>query len=214
LSTPAGTEHGDLCLGLAHGLEQQHGGAAAALAEAGAEIEAFQASVLAAALQHLAGQLHRLVFQVTAADGFEDAFGGDHHLRAGIARRRATFLDDGHQHARLALLLQFGEGADPAHLLSLQVGGSCPGRGRRQLLGEGSSSGTGAGRVGWLLGSVCFVIVLHLLRCSFAPLVDNASRLSTLRTSVGWISRSISTRAVASVTPFQPRPRWRLWPML
>jgi hypothetical protein len=41
----AGAEHGDLRLHLAHRFEQQHGGAAAALAQAGAEAEALQMGV-------------------------------------------------------------------------------------------------------------------------------------------------------------------------
>ena len=44
----AGTEYGDLRLRLTHGFEQQHGGAAAALAEAGPQAETLQAGVLAA----------------------------------------------------------------------------------------------------------------------------------------------------------------------
>ena len=44
----AGAKHRDLRLHLAHGLEQQHGHAAAALAQAGAEAEALQVGVLLA----------------------------------------------------------------------------------------------------------------------------------------------------------------------
>ena len=40
--------------------------------------------------QHRAGTGDGLQFQMTAADGLEDALGGDHHLRAGIARRGAA----------------------------------------------------------------------------------------------------------------------------
>ena len=76
----AGTEYGDLRLRLAHRLEQQHSGAAAALTKAGTEAEPLQAGVLTAALQHFAGQLHRLEFQMTATDGFENAVSGDHHF--------------------------------------------------------------------------------------------------------------------------------------
>ncbi len=111
-----GTEHGDMRLRLAHGLEQQHRGATAALAEAGAEGEALEAGVTAALFQHFTGDLLGLVLQVAAADGVVQALTADHHLRAGIARRGAALLDDGHQHAGFALLLQVGECFDPGRV--------------------------------------------------------------------------------------------------
>ncbi|RMV30160.1 hypothetical protein ALP14_200078 [Pseudomonas amygdali pv. myricae] len=94
-----GTKHGDLCDRFAHGFEQQHIDAATALTEACAEVETFQTRLPGAAGQHLAGDLHGLVFQVPAADGVVDMLGTDHHLRAGVAWRRAQLLDDGHQNA-------------------------------------------------------------------------------------------------------------------
>ncbi|MNN05489.1 hypothetical protein D3C81_1182510 [compost metagenome] len=106
-------EHGDLRLDLAHRFEQQHGGAAAALAEAGAEAEAFQVRRFTALGEHLPGDVHGLVFQVAAADGVEQLLGADDHFRAGIAWRRAAFFDDGHQYAGLAARLQVGQGVDP-----------------------------------------------------------------------------------------------------
>ena len=123
----SGAEHGDLRLHLAHGLEQQHRGAAAALAEAGAEAEALQVGALLAAGEHVPGELHGLVFQVAAADGVEGPGGADDHFRAGIARRRTELFDDGHQHAGLSLVLQVGEGADPVVHVHLDILVVCPG---------------------------------------------------------------------------------------
>ncbi|MOA57400.1 hypothetical protein D3C78_1815680 [compost metagenome] len=56
---------------------------------------------------------------MTAADGFVETVGADHHLRSGIARGGAALLDDGHQHAGLAALLQVGKGVYPAHVVNL-----------------------------------------------------------------------------------------------
>ncbi|MNG41163.1 hypothetical protein D3C84_1301670 [compost metagenome] len=58
-----------------------------------------------AAFQQVAGDVQRLVFQMTAADGIPGALAGYQHLRSGIARGGARFLDDGHQHAGFAALL-------------------------------------------------------------------------------------------------------------
>ena len=117
----AGAKYGDLCLHLAHRFEQQHGRAAAALAQARAEAEALQMGVLLAAGEHVAGELHRFVFQVPAADGVERLRGTDHHLRTGIARRGAELFDDGDQYAGFALVLQVGEGADPVVHVYLNI---------------------------------------------------------------------------------------------
>jgi len=73
-------KYGDVCLYLAHGFEQQHGHSSATLAQAGAQAEALQMGVLLAAAKHLAGNLHRLVFQMTAANGVECLVRADHHL--------------------------------------------------------------------------------------------------------------------------------------
>ena len=117
----ARAEHGDVCLRLAHRLEQQHRGAAAALAETGAQAEALQAGVLGPRGEHFPGNGLGPVFQVAAADGVVEPLGADHHLRAGVARGRAAFLDDGHQDARFAATLQLGQGADPVHLVILPI---------------------------------------------------------------------------------------------
>src|SRR5690606_16860784 len=90
----------------------------------GAAGEALQAGFGHAVLQHRASDGLRLVFQVAAADGVVQALAADDHLRAGITRRRATLLNDGHQHAGFALLLQLGECVDPdrvAHVQSSQL---------------------------------------------------------------------------------------------
>ncbi|MNR34202.1 hypothetical protein D3C85_1519500 [compost metagenome] len=63
--------------------------------------------------EHLPGDVQGLVFQVAAADGVEQAGGADDHFRAGVARGRAAFLDDGNQHAGFATGLVVGEGVDP-----------------------------------------------------------------------------------------------------
>ncbi|MCY1442285.1 hypothetical protein D9M71_586490 [compost metagenome] len=109
----ARAEHGDLRLHRGHRFEQQYGHAAAALAQAGAEAEALKVRRGALRFEHLPGDVQRLVFQVAAADGVEQTAGADHHLRACVARGRAAFLDDGHQHAGFATGLVVGEGVDP-----------------------------------------------------------------------------------------------------
>ncbi|MNP57819.1 hypothetical protein D3C76_1526810 [compost metagenome] len=77
--------------------------------------------VLLAAGEHLAGDLHGLVFQVPATDGVEALVRADDHLRAGIARRRAELFDDGHQHAGFTPILQVGEGVDPVVHVHLDI---------------------------------------------------------------------------------------------
>ncbi|MNL17425.1 hypothetical protein D3C87_1385180 [compost metagenome] len=123
----AGTEHGDLRLNLAHRFEQQNGCTTAALAKAGAEAETLQMGVLLAAGEHLAGDLHGLVFQVPATDGVEALVRADDHLRASVARRRAELFDDGHQHAGLTPVLQVGEGVDPVIHKHLNISVVCSG---------------------------------------------------------------------------------------
>ncbi|MNP20995.1 hypothetical protein D3C76_1135980 [compost metagenome] len=109
----ARAEHGDLRLHRGHRLEQQHGGAAATLAQAGTEAEALQVRGGALLFEHLPGDVQGLVFQVAAADGIEQRGGADDHFRAGVTRGRAAFLDDGHQHAGFTAGLVVGEGVDP-----------------------------------------------------------------------------------------------------
>ena len=67
-------------LDLAHRLEQQHRHPAATLAQAGAEAETLQMGRVLAAVEHLAGNFHCLVLQVTATDGIEDFISANHHL--------------------------------------------------------------------------------------------------------------------------------------
>src|SRR5690606_12541234 len=95
--------------------------ATAALAQARAEAEALQMGGLLAAHEHVASELHRLVFQVPAADGVEGVRGADHHLGTGITWRGAKLFDDGHQYAGFALVLQGGQGADPVVHVYLNI---------------------------------------------------------------------------------------------
>ena len=117
-------------LRLAHGFEQQHGGAATALAEARAQGKAFQPRITHAVFKHLPRNCLCLVFQMAAADGVVQALAADHHLRARIARRRTALFDDSNQHAGFALLLQVGECFDPGGIAHVQ---SFPGGSAKRL---------------------------------------------------------------------------------